>query len=315
MRRLPAILALAAALAGCSGDAPASDTPPDGGGPDAPATAERPTWEVGQWWTYASSESGPMTLVVAADQGSDWLVATDNADVAFFDQRFSDISYLGPQRKSDLAGSQGGDRVEYFRWPLADGLNWTTRWDGQDVRITAHDRGEGRFHLASANATGQHATYDYDPAVGWFRTLAFYDPDGSESFRIDLTDSGRNYTGVVRSWELVEEVAQAGQLPPGLLQGTFTASPGITDVWMSYTVECSAGAFALRAVSTSSTDRSFGTHQACPVMGGGTGTFTPQPMAPLEDENWLWAVSGTPATMGTYAFTVLLRTLVETPLG
>ena len=57
-------------------------------------------------------------------------------DRAFQDAR-EDVSRLGPQRKSDLAGSQGDDRVQFFQWPLVDGKSWSTRWDHQPVTITA----------------------------------------------------------------------------------------------------------------------------------------------------------------------------------
>ena len=183
--RTPAILLalLSILLAGCSGgggaggggDGDSSGTP-TAAPPGTPSGDGVPSWTLGDWWTY-DTPFGESTYVVTADQGSDWFLDTTNPETAFLDAR-TDVSRLGPQRKSDLAGSQGAERVEFFRWPLSDGASWMTTWDGEDVTVTASAGPDGSFDFLAENATAPMYRYTYLPATGWFGELRHLGADG-----------------------------------------------------------------------------------------------------------------------------------------
>lgn len=204
------------ALAGCIGtDGPAGPTTngteadPTGGtgdgngtGPTDPTGTSTtdleapPTWQVGDHWTYQMS--GPdidreATMVVAEDTGDAWVVRTDDRQTAFFDARF-DVSYMGPQSKADLAGSQGDAQVRYFDWPLAEGNSWNTTWDGIERTVTVRSTGDGTADLVARDPEGNvDVEYTYDAAVGWFSEMRFFE-NGSESFGLTLTGSGSSFS-------------------------------------------------------------------------------------------------------------------------
>lgn len=243
-------------VAGCAGrgggGADAGPTPsaaPDGDGLGAPA------WAIGHWWLYGieagdGGEGAPTTYVVAEDQGDDWWMATDSPERAFQDQR-DDISRLGPQRKADLAGSQGDDRIEFFHWPLAAGATWPTRWDGQAVTVTVDAADPTGASLTARNATQVAYTYTYDAEAGWFGELHRHGPDGQVAFSLVLLDFGGNWTGQLASWDLVslvDDESPAGQ--PNLRLGGYPrldVPAGATDLWMSYRIPCAQnGGYTVR---------------------------------------------------------------------
>lgn len=223
------LLAVAVALAGCVGGEvePTGDQLPDrrdgGANPqpsgDANAIArgfEPPVWQVGDFWTYQMTGPGvdrTRTDVVVADEGSDWVVRSDDAQVTFFDAR-DDISTLGPQRKADLAGSQGSDRVEFLDWPLEMDKGWTTTWDDVERHIqvvgVADDRSS--FELVAHGPDGDvQVEYTYEPAAKWFTRLVFHDVDG-ETFELSLTERGTGYDGTYLTvdYDTVLDVSATG---------------------------------------------------------------------------------------------------------
>lgn len=245
---LPSLLS-SLLLAGCSDDAP-SDAPGAAPGPSVgTGGAERPllppAWRVGDWWNFTSDfRPEGYTLVVGADGGNDWLVSTDNPQVGFFDAAF-DISYMGPQRKIDLMGSQGDDRIEFFRWPLTAGAKWTTTWDGAPVSIEASKESATRFTFRAARDDGSlYATYDYDAEVRWFRQFNFYGPDSQLQFASALQRSGSNFTGDLVQWDL-NTVFEARGAPEPFDGTLFDLPPTATDVYLSYSAQCAIGLLQL----------------------------------------------------------------------
>ncbi len=315
-----ALLALfSAGLAGCfggSGGSPApdaaGDATPTG---DADSTLAVPAWAVGDWWNYTSDQIGAYTLVVTEDAGTDYAVGTDNGGMAFYDARF-DVSNLGPQRKSDLAGSQGSTRVEFFHWPLSDGLSWTTTWDGQPVTVTAAAGPKGRFTMTAENATGPYAAYTYDSDVRWVTEWHFFAPDGSMAFESRLQSSGTGYTGVVRSWELDLVVDEAGALQPGARQGTFPVEAGITDVYAEYFFHCTAGvlAFTGGAAVVFDNERGFSEAGPCPLEAADSRSLGTHELEG-QDETWGYSIAGDATIQGEFSLQMWKRTLVETPVG
>jgi hypothetical protein len=243
MRAWPLLAALL--LAGCAStpvdqtdtsSAPVAPTP-DGGLP-------LPTWAVRDHWTYAIGDS-KATYVVTADLGSDWMVDTDSQQRAFQNAR-DDVSRLGPQRKGDLAGSQGDDRVEFFKWPLADGKTWQTRWDHQPVTITAHVRG-ATATLEAVDAGGARVyNYTYDAAVGWFRSLKHYNPDGTLLIALELESSGHGWSGTAVRYTL-KTLYNATGANGGADAKPLQPDAAATDLWLAYHLKCGSqgGGFSI----------------------------------------------------------------------
>jgi hypothetical protein len=240
-RAAPLLLA-ALLLAGCASTPAPTATGDSGHGTTNAAPAEHglplPTWAVRDAWTYAIG-SAKATYVVTADAGADWVMDTDSPDRAFQNAR-DDVSRLGPQRKSDLAGSQGDDRVQFFQWPLTDGKTWGTQWDHQPVTVTAHVRGP-LAHLEAVDRNGTRIyNYTYDSAAGWFSSLKHYAPSGDLLIDLELTAHAHNWTGTAVRYALKGLYAKSGE------SGNADAvplqpDPAATDLWLAYHLHCGQG--------------------------------------------------------------------------
>lgn len=269
-----------------------------------------PTWAVGDAWTYRFNGEDA-TYVVTSDAGSDWIVETDSAERSFADLRH-DISRLGPQRKSDLAGSQGDDRVEFFRWPLRAGMSWGTRWDGQGVTITTQAAGDlVALEAHDANGTLVYR-YSYDPAVGWFRELHHLNPDGSELVGLVLTAAAHNWTGNVVRWSL-ESVHEAQGSGGVNVAGPFQVAAGTTDIWASYEFTCTgtAGWSVLVQPANQGLAAQQGAFEGGPcshVESAGVIQEAPQ------DGEWAFAISAGGET-ADFDYAILLRTRQDVPVG
>ena len=250
------VMALALAcggLAGCAGDAGAgagdedSLTATDDGRPDAGGSLAMPEWAVGDAWTY-DFNGASTAYVVTAETGSDWIMETDSEERSFSDQR-EDVSRLGPQRKSDLAGSQGDDRVEFFRWPLEAGKTWTTRWDHLDVAIRVADVVDGVATLeANLASDGSLAyRYTYDAEQRWFGDLRHFEPDGNELVHLVLKEARHGWTGTIVRWDLAVVNASHGS-DGATVTGPVEVPTGTTDIWGEYHFTCTGTAGYLVAV-------------------------------------------------------------------
>ncbi len=246
MRSMVVLLALlAVSLTGCSDDGdegqvvrsedPLSDGVP-GTSPSGAPRATAPQWAVGDAWTF-SSTGGPATytIVVADETGSDWITATDNAQMAFFDA-LTDVSNLGPQSKSGLEGSQGDNRVQFFSWPLENGKMWSTKWDGFTVNIKA-THNAGVWDMVGTVDGQTYVEYTYDPATRWFTRLAFFDNE-TLNFEANLQQAHRNWTGDIASWTLETILQDEGQGSQPLSVHPFTVAEGVTDIYGNYALTC-----------------------------------------------------------------------------
>ncbi len=300
-------------MAGCagkkgdeSGYEPSSST-----GPEAQAV-NAPQWALRDYWIY-ESEATQTDYVISGEMSGDWILDTSNPETAFADAR-SDISRLGPVRKSDLAGSQGADRVEFFKWPLTPHDNWTTRWDGQAV--TMHNLGpdgKGVHHFEARNATGLFYSYSYDPKAEWLGEVNRHDADGAISFSLKLKEFGYNYTGLVVRYSLDTPIAWSGPIDATPQAVTFPVAGSVTDVFVQVSVTCTAGAYALATgvVQGQSTAMGGNWEGPCPA------TFTESRVLAdkgTTDETWGALSAGAPQSVGTYALTVWERTLTTIPV-
>lgn len=315
--RLPAIVpALVAALvlSGCSGSP---------GGPDEQTTHDPlthaqlvgftlPEWRVGDAWEWSSPQLGSYTYIITSSSGSDWVMDTDNAGVAFFDAQ-NDISTLGQIRKSDLAGSQGSTRVEFFRFPLKANMTWSTQWDGQDLKVAVTHMMPEMAHIEARRADGTlHASYTYDNRTRYFGDLAFHDANGTMAFSSSVVSASRNHAGPGVRYELEPLVSMSSDLKGGSSQ-TYTVGPAFTDVWMRLEATCTQGVYSIAAGPPTGPvdERGEASQGPCPAAFSATAVEA----TPDADEVWGAVITGTPATEGSASIEIVARTLSEVAVG
>lgn len=314
---LLALLVSSVALAGCGdgGGGGQDDTDGAGGGGRHPPghtgpldEIAAPTWQVGQWWQLSSEQTGAaFTHVVSGETPTDWAMDTDSPDIAFFDARF-DISFLGPVRKSDLAGSQGDDRVQFFQFPLALNKTWTTTWDGAPITITVVGLDVAGAELEARHANGTlYAAYTYDVEMAYFGEYAFYGPDGETvGFAATVIDTGTGFTGDLVRWSLDNLFESHGPLQQR--SSTFTVPPGYTDIWMDVHIACTqpgAATVTFGPPTGPAQERGFTATGPCPMQVDETSAVT----APTENEPWGVFLAGAPLDVVHLDLTILGRTL------
>ncbi|MHB8633818.1 MAG: hypothetical protein ACYDBQ_07640 [Thermoplasmatota archaeon] len=298
--RFAVALFVVALLAGCAQHpAPAASSAP------SPPPLLAPTWNVGDWWNY-TSDDGPATYVVSGATAADYIMDTDSRSLAFFNA-LSDVSTLGPIRKSDLAGSQGATRVEFFHWPLEDKASWNTTWDGLAVTIVSHQVAPGSFTFTAARSNGtRYASYAYDNATRWMRHVVFYDPSGAPSFHFDLAAMGTGYGGSLVRWNVSKIDEQHGS-PTAAFTGFPLPADG-SEVYVSYAISCTQGAIYLEVgpLDQSAAGQGVSKNVACPGTASFAGSLGSNPGT--QAQNWGVAHGDAPqATQGTLDDLVLVR--------
>lgn len=254
MRSLPVLVMLAAAaLAGCTDDGSSSGAAGDGDA-SSDALVIAPTWDIGDSWTFENTgpdgETSVMSLVVTGEEGGDYIIDTNEPTVAYFHAQM-DISYLGEVRKSDLAGSQGSDRVRYFDFPLEDGKAWSTSWDGLTVDVEVTDVAGGTVSLAATTGGRAFADYTYSVDDRFMGEIDFYDENGTQAFRMELTDSGSGFSGTVYRYTLHERTVYSIS-DAGAESQESDWDEDVTEVWFESVADC-AQAAAGRVGSTVTT--------------------------------------------------------------
>lgn len=188
-------LLMLALLAGCAGNTdPATEEQQRA---EETGISEVPEWQVGDYWSY-DSPIGEATYVVTEVSAGDYLVETDSQGSAYYEAKH-DSAFQGLIRKSDLAGSEDGRRVDMFDWPLEPNKRWTTTWDDEPLHMFADPMGEGQYHVMGHRQDDDQMVveYHYTAAVGWFEYIVFYNETGEETWRLDLNDHGEGFSGTV----------------------------------------------------------------------------------------------------------------------
>jgi hypothetical protein len=227
-RPLPAaLLAVAAALAGCTGGpaapgdvaGPGSDDHPSGHAvtEEGHPLEAAPAWQVGQWWDHRwyftpADTAGFTVKSIVVGNGSDGhRLATDEAidaasHAAFY---FHDLGTMGPDWI--LRDDGGAFQFPWYSFPLHDGKAWTAREENigfdlqplsQDLtlRATAINGTPGAFAIEARTSDGSlRALYDYQPAIGWFSEYRAYGPGTTdpEQWTMRMVDEahGRMWSG------------------------------------------------------------------------------------------------------------------------
>lgn len=248
---LLALLLLVPCLAGCSDDGATPDDP-DPAAAD-PAGLAVPAWAIGDYWVYETT-FGDWTLVVSEDAGADWIVDTADPNLSFFSGAFGEISYLGAIRKSDLAGSQEGQRVQFMSFPLTDGKTWRTTWDQEEVTMVATRVSDDRYEIVGSVGDAVRKEVVYDNATRWFESVVFYGDDGEEFGRMTVREAGHGWTGdVVRvTPELIDEQSFTGAAVPYISTYSFSNAAD-ADAYLIYSAACQTGTFAFALGTVQST--------------------------------------------------------------
>lgn len=315
---MAALVLMLMALSGCSGKGGGLTVTGALQGKPLGHGLEAPLLHVGDWWNF-TTPGGSSTWVITGDTGEDYTMETDSPGLAYFNTQ-SDISTLGQIRKSDLAGSQGKDRVEYFQWPLVDGKNWSTTWDGAKILIKAKMETPERYSFEARHENGTlYATYTFDNRTHWFGQIDFKGPDGQSGFLQKLQASGSAYQGTLAHWELKKQFEVHSNLASVTSTSqTYDVPVTVTDVYVDVELHCTSGAAGAGTApnpflgSLAGTDpRGAGNPGAqCPIddsFHGVAGTVKPGPNG--GPETWGYDVLGGPATAGHVDFTITLRTL------
>lgn len=318
--RPPRVLALAAlallvATAGCTGGGDPDDTqdpgPPEADGEPANGTAlEAPSWSLGDSWTYRGADGDELTWAVTGDAGSDWIVDTTDRELAFFDAR-DDVSWLGEVRKDDLAGSQDGDRVRFFEWPLEPGKTWTTPWDGVQREVTVDRVEDGTAHLTARQDGRVAVEYTYNADVGNAGRFTFYDENGTTLYDLELVDSGSEIGEPAVRWSLRTGVDLEGSFgtEPASEGIEFEVPEGATDLWLDLRIDCPSGTYDF---GFGGNETGYRNQDACPAEVDETGPVAEDP-SPGSYEGGFAASS--PGGEGSYRALLLVRTLEEVPVG
>lgn len=318
-------VALVVLLAGCAdgGNQTTGGTDPMQGGHGAHDAATHilaPNATLGDSWTWSSPQvEGDYTSVLAADQGSDWLMATNHPAIAWFDVR-TDIASLGQVRKSDFAGSQGSTRVEFFKFPLTKHLNWTTTWDGERKTIHVLDVKDGLANLeARRDDDTLYAAYTYKASHGYFGQIKYYDDNGTNvQFESTVTNSGKGYTGDLLRWTYTVAFEFDGPVAQTNFGETFNVPLTATDVYVDFVLTCTAGTFSggvapMPVVGSllGLDERGYGAEGGpCPQEDAFAGPIgAPKEIAPGSGpEPWGYSAYSDPSSQGHFLFNIFVRT-------
>lgn len=326
--RAGAFLAPLLLLAGCSESA----SPGGSGNPSASTGLEEgleaPTWDVGDWWNFTGPFGG-FDYVVSAADGEDYTIDTAQAGLAWFDAQF-DVSTMGPVRKSDLAGSQGSTRVQFFDFPLLDNKTWPMMFDegqgGGQLTVTAKRLDAEAYEMTARFPNGTaYVSYVYDNETEWFRELDFKDAEGNSAFKVTLARRGENFSGPLTRWSYVTEVDIEGELSTVTTAlDQYDVPLTATDVYVDVEVHCVSGSGGAGTApspfvgSAAGTDeRGAGDAGPCPLDQSFHGSAGPVQAPPGggDAETWGRVLMGGAGTVGTYEFAIYIRTATEFQAG
>lgn len=300
-----------------SGPSRNASTRSDGGGGSGSSGTflEAPRWSVGDHWTFSSDAFGSFQLVVTREDGKDWIVDTTHEGVAFREAR-SDLSFVGPVRKGDLAGSKAGNPVAFFDWPLEEGKTWTTSWGSSEVTVSVERVDDGTAHLVARKEGQVTAEYTYDAEAGTFGSMRVVGGNGTAELTMELTDHGSGFGGTALRWSLSEAFAHEATFGGGPHRqgGSFEVPAGATDIWVRLQADCPSGFldFGLGPNPAQVVTHGYLNSAPCPRTADVAEAVVEEP----GQGTWGYGVHGSsPAGQASYDTTVYVRTLQEVSVG
>lgn len=305
MRWLTVLATLCVLSAGCFGGGdggeptgpdgpsgtPTPSTGPGGGGNGSSNPAVlAPKWQVGQSWTWrmdGSALSEPVegtTMVVAADGATYDVGAADVAGGAAL-YPFHVVAF-GAVDTACLCWQAHGSPVELLRFPLADGMRFTTDFwaaPGAEVVLNATevagpDGPEPGFRAVASYAQGgTFLQADYSPARGQFVRVATYF-GGEEPFaEAVLVSSSMGSAGIAfRGTELARFTASSAD-PASLAPHPVTVQDGAEVVLLICFLPGAPGMYAAELTTVGSPLACGGASAERTMHAGTYTTATPGP--------------------------------------
>lgn len=200
MRRLSSIVLLAIlALAGCTGDPPASN---GDDGPTGPVTHEAPWWPVGDYWVLdlqrADGSTETFRLVNFWNDSATshfWLGVSDRGqalDMALHD----DNPFLGRIHWNLLTPHERGIHAHgMYTFPVRVGDQFGGIAFDREWSIDAKEGSGGRLLFTGTSSDRDTIEYDYDPESEWFTYLEIKDRNGARVLRADIQEHGSGESG------------------------------------------------------------------------------------------------------------------------
>lgn len=265
-------------LAGCTSEPDLPDV-------DAPIPVadviEAPTWNVGDWWTFAL---GPdlVTWVVSEANGDHYVLDVDDPDWAFQHAAFAQISTIGPIGKANLEGTQEHGAVALFQFPLELGKTWAATWDNATWDVTVAGVADG-VAVMEATTGDLTRTYTYDNQTKWLGRMQETDGNGTVTFAAEIHRSGSGYTGTYYRWEVHGDHAYTSGFGDVSMR-SFSVPADATDVWGWYRISCDPGGLEgengfgiLEAHPQDDSNAGISEHVTCPVTIEETVVLDPHP--------------------------------------
>jgi hypothetical protein len=243
------VVCLALLLAGCLGASKApvqqASTPASGGNatldlkllpsgaPAAsapPATlAAPPQWRSGEWWDVKvtdafDSKSYETKRVVAGTEGDRYLVGMPR-DKFSNELMVLHIPGFGQVTQDTLGFDVHNVLFEPVKFPLTDGLQWDTKFEGRPFTATASVKSPtvAEVDLKNAN-TGEHMHLTYDATVHEVTKLVF-----DNYATLEVLGHGYDYQGVITVPHMFHLVFQQARIGP-VLSGNNEALPPVESV-------------------------------------------------------------------------------------
>lgn len=224
-----------------------------------------PVWKVGTAFGHHvffgadDAEGEHYNTIVTRDDGGSYFLASDD-EAAAKDEAAFDLPILGPVRKTDLHVSGLGGEWDFFKFPMKDGLTWTST-----LALVMEDFEESweLTHVAKFNPgiqtpfgprpgfdieahTEDHeriAAYDYVPDLGWYAHLFVYDvltpEEGDFFFHVMSVGREEGWTGTYYAFDTVP-----------LLQIVAGMAPNLDDLTTSFVEPNPYAAFTMEDGST-----------------------------------------------------------------
>lgn len=275
-RAILMVAALSAiALSGCTDNGSETPAGTDNGtdGQTMEPAAENfevqaPEWSVGRYFGHhvffgaADTTGTHINTIVYDETSSDYLLATDNRDIAELHAIF-DIPILGALSKTDLSTTSFGGPQSAYKFPMRDGTTWSGKVTMEQdqfggpvsrdvdfvatfnpaVRMVVSGKEYPGFDIVGTSEGKTLIETNYIPEVGWYGEFVYYDfttedVDDDFIFRVISMGFGHDFASdlggtvlVIEATELVNHFQQTilpnAEVSP-FYQETFTVSAEAT---------------------------------------------------------------------------------------
>lgn len=199
-------------------------------GAEAPATlAAPPQWRSGEWWDVKVTDafdgkSYTSKRVVAGTEGDQYLVGMPK-DKFSNELMVLHIPGFGQVSMDTLGFQVHNVYFDPLKFPLTDGLQWDTKFEGRPFSATANVKSPtiAEVDLKNAN-TGEHMHLTYDATMHEVTKLVF-----DNYATLEVTDHGYGYQGLITVPHMFHLVFQQARIGP-VLSGNQEALPPIESV-------------------------------------------------------------------------------------